>query len=46
MLGNLSAISNLCNLDCGHRPGILFLSETFGNGHKLENIYVMLGCIS
>jgi hypothetical protein len=46
MLGGLSAISNLLNLNWGHRLDILFLSETLENGHKLENIRVMLGSVS
>jgi len=34
MLGSLSAISNLLNLNWGHRLDILFLSETLENDHK------------
>jgi hypothetical protein len=37
-----SAIPNLRNIAQGHKPDILFLSETLSKAQKMENIRVML----
>jgi len=42
-LGCPSAVPNLQNLARGHKPDILFLSETLANTPSMENIRVMLG---
>ncbi|MCI22403.1 endonuclease/exonuclease/phosphatase family protein, partial [Trifolium medium] len=44
-----SAIPNLRNIAQGHRPDVLFLSETLSKAQKLESIRVMLkydSCLS
>ncbi|MCH83589.1 DUF4283 domain protein, partial [Trifolium medium] len=42
-LGGPSAIPNLKKLAQGHKPDILFLSETLSHARQLESIRVMLG---
>jgi len=42
-LGSPSAVPNIRNLARGHKPDILFLSETLANTRSMENIHVMLG---
>ncbi|GAU45877.1 hypothetical protein TSUD_401030, partial [Trifolium subterraneum] len=45
----LTAVPNLRNLAHGHRPDIIFLSETLCKSQKMENIRVMLkyeSCLS
>ncbi|GAU16656.1 hypothetical protein TSUD_326060 [Trifolium subterraneum] len=48
-LGGPSAIPNLKKLAWGHKPDILFLSETLSHNRHIESIRVMLGfdsCLS
>jgi exonuclease III len=42
-LGVPSAIPNLKKLARGHKPDILFLSETLSHARQLESVRVMLG---
>jgi hypothetical protein len=42
-LSNLSAIPNLKGLAQGHKPDIIFLSETLSHNRTLEHIRVLLG---
>ncbi|GAU25945.1 hypothetical protein TSUD_16830 [Trifolium subterraneum] len=42
-LGGLSAIPNLKKLARGHKPDILFLSETLSHNRHIESIRVLLG---
>ncbi|WJX78362.1 hypothetical protein P8452_61593 [Trifolium repens] len=48
-LNGPSAIPNLRNLAQGHRPDVLFLSETLTNAHRMERVRTMLkfdSCLS